>query len=190
MLKNAMKLINNFLDKQDSEFITRYTLEDIKWNFLPSVSGQDDTYSCKDTTFINNQTGFSHILYGNGYSTTDFDRYYMFLEQIEKQFDIKINELWRVRLGLTLNKNTKGVHNPHSDFKEPHYTALYYIGQSDGDTIFYNELYDGCLNKELTINKTNPHTENQMVLFDGLTLHSSNPPKNNLYRMTLNINFI
>ena len=56
---------------------------------------------------------------------------------------VPFNTLLRIRVGL-FPRTMVDVphHNPHVDFYQPHYNALYYVNDSDGDTVIFNETYD------------------------------------------------
>ena len=124
-----MKKINNFLSEEGINKLTHLTVNEIQYNFLPNVSGQENKYTCKNITYTDNQVGLSHILYGDGHTSKHFEDFFFVIDEIKKQFDIEIQELWRMRLGIVLNKNTNAVHYPHSDFTTPHKTALLYLGK-------------------------------------------------------------
>ena len=78
---------------------------------------------------------------------------------------------------------------PHVDVTFPHNVFLYYINDSDGDTILFNEKYDGT-KKELTIAESINPEMGKAILFDGLTYHSPTAPKKYPYRAVMNIAFI
>lgn len=72
--------------------------------------------------------------------------------------------------------------NPSHSVPVPHWVFLYYINDSDGDTVlFKNE------NEILT---TIPPKKNRAVLFDGTTLHAASTPQNYPYRAVLNVDLI
>ena len=53
---------------------------------------------------------------------------------------LQLESILRIRMGLfTKNDAESPHHNPHVDFAEPHYTAVYYVNDSDGDTFIFNE---------------------------------------------------
>ena len=84
-----------------------------------------------------------------------------------------------------------GSNSPHVDFSDEHKTMLYYVNDSDGDTIFYNENYKTIKNsKSFSVDqKVNP-VMGRAVLFDGLKFHSSSPPFLNDRRVVININYL
>jgi hypothetical protein len=77
---------------------------------------------------------------------------------------------------------------------------LFYINDSDGDTIVYNEQYrplQGLDQTEWfeqkigtpTVDYTVTPRANQMCWFNGLTYHSSNSPTTVAQRYIINVNY-
>lgn len=84
--------------------------------------------------------------------------------------------------------------NPHVDLTIPHLVCLYYVNDSDGDTILYHETIDTIDNTNLpntsfTIKKTIRPKKGTMILFNGKYYHSSSNPTSNL-RCVVNFNVI
>jgi len=97
--------------------------------------------------------------------------------------NIVIRELITGRLSLQLPRygTQKPVpSSPHRDLDYPHYVVIYYITDSDGDTIFYDD------NKN-EINRISPK-KGRIAFFDGSILHSGSSCTKNI-RAFLNYNF-
>ena len=80
--------------------------------------------------------------------------------------------------------NRPDMHNtPHIDFLDmPHHVLIYYVNDSDGDTIFFDE-------NENEIKRVTPK-RGRYALFNGNILHAgSNPIKSN-YRIIINYNMV
>jgi hypothetical protein len=85
---------------------------------------------------------------------------------------------------------------PHVDFNnygelDNYITAIYYVNDSDGDTIIYNETVkniDECHN--LSINQSITPKAGRIVIFNGNTFHSANTPINYDKRIVININLL
>ena len=107
---------------------------------------------------------------------------------------------FRARLALQLN-NGKICHNlPHTDHDQDHYSALYYLHDSSGDTVFYNQyddVRDGTIPERWHKAQTQEYTEcmrqtpkaNTLFAFDGHQFHASSNPTDNKFRIILNLNF-
>jgi hypothetical protein len=145
-----------------------------------------------DTSIVDNQIGAAHVLFSKGEGGINSSFYFLFhpiINAIEDRFNTKINDLLRIRLGRTLNTNQEGSLSPHTDFYTPHKTVLCYVNESDGDTVFYKERYEGNQIEEFNVEFKNSPKCGQAILFDGLQYHSSGVPKNYADRITININF-
>lgn len=170
------KLLNDIVFGHNSNF---------SWYYLDNISGKDKT-NVKEVIFNEDQSGFYHLAFTEDQPTSGIYQVLLpFIENIKNTFDIEINKLIRVRFGMNLKTGIKAAHNAHTDLEIPNFTLLYYLDESDGDTIFYKKE-----NGNLKVDFTNKHKRNQAVLFDGLTYHSSSSPINYPKRTTININFI
>lgn len=113
--------------------------------------------------------------------------------------NMSITKLIRIRVGLTTRTPYPVVHAPHVDWDDGHMTALYYVNSSDGDTIFYKETRDETLpvssynwskDHKFNIDQTVKPVCDRMVLFNGLTYHSSTTPCHTDYRLIINYNWL
>jgi len=120
--------------------------------------------------------------------------------------NIEVETLIRIRLGMITSKEKYHIDTPHVDWPFPHKTGLIYVNDSDGDTLFYNEMfkdiggdltenqsqiyYNTVLNKNVTVKETVTPKANKMVIFDGWQYHSSTNPVDTDRRVVINFNFI
>jgi hypothetical protein len=107
---------------------------------------------------------------------------------LEDKTGVTYKNIVRAKSNLLFqNPNNVNYTIPHTDAGSNNYkTLLYYVNDSDGDTIIFNESESS---KELTIKERITPKKGRMVLFNGDLLHaSSNPIKNDL-RCVVNINF-
>lgn len=186
------KIVDNLLPK----IIHRNILEDIdkqKLYLLNNVSGEKQpNIKIDDVDLVNNQLGLGTVIYDGAEGVQDefrFGVYSQILDYMQEAFEIKLQKLFRIRVGIGLNINVPGSHYPHIDFKFPHNTLLYYVNDSDGDTIFYDEFLGSVEHQEYHVQLKNKPTANQAVLFNGLQYHSSSNPTQVPYRAAININF-
>ena len=113
--------------------------------------------------------------------------------------DLLVEDIGRIRIGGITQTPENIIHTPHIDLSCPHYTACFYINDSDGDTIIYNEVYPfGYTNiphdeYAYSLNFTELHRHqpkfNSAVLFDGAHYHSSTSPSKNARRVVITMNF-
>lgn len=112
---------------------------------------------------------------------------------IEDKFNLRIRNLHRVKFNILFQRPDapEGSYNhPHRDVNAKSYSVIYYLNDSDGDTVFFNEVYDGVEQpKSLTIQSKNTPKANTAVLFDSRQLHASSQPKVTAARYAINIVF-
>lgn len=112
---------------------------------------------------------------------------------------IGFHSLLRVRLGLfTRTLLDVKFHNPHVDSEEPHGVALYYVNESDGDTVVFKETI-----ADLPIPESAEHANagrftelkritprrGKMAYFDGKHYHASMHPMQHASRIVITFNF-
>tara|TARA_R100001463_G_scaffold6287_2_gene20746 strand:- start:474 stop:1073 length:600 start_codon:yes stop_codon:yes gene_type:complete len=147
--------------------------------------------------------GFVHVLLDqDGVESPWLVHFAPLLDNVQDAIGSPI-EYFRVRLAMTLNHGKDPLqHNaPHTDHETDHYAALYYLHDSNADTVFFNEYDDpnsGDLDyrwwkarqQDYTIQKRVKPKANNLFVFDGHQFHSSsNPHGDENYRVTLNLNF-
>lgn len=112
-----------------------------------------------------------------------------------------IKDIYRIRLGLLTVTHERQINDPHIDLDTPHKTGLIYLNDADGATVFYENKYnvnsklnggqyfEKVAKPNLKIASEVDPVANRMVLFDGLTYHSSSTPTTVPRRVVLNFNF-
>jgi hypothetical protein len=114
------------------------------------------------------------------------------------------NEGWNVKriLRMKINKQVPmhgftetDCNGIHTDTEIPHKTLVYYINDSDGDTIIMNEKFQpshnvpGCDINTTIATRVTP-MQGRIACFDGLRYHAPSNPINSKSRYLLNINFV
>lgn len=102
-----------------------------------------------------------------------------------------IKQMIRIKVNLcvyaqTDNPNAHGM--PHVDFteiKEPLMSAIYYVNDSTGDTLIFDQRFGQ--RAPLTVKTRVAPKKGRLVVFDGGLLHAGNTPRTNDPR--ININF-
>ncbi|MBM3393479.1 MAG: hypothetical protein FJY37_02315 [Betaproteobacteria bacterium] len=103
-----------------------------------------------------------------------------------------VKQLIRIKMNLgvyTLLDNPEVHGMPHVDFTkvaEPLLTAIYYVNDSSGDTIIFDQRFGAS--GPLTIKQRVPHKKGRLVVFDGRLLHAGNTPRDNTPRININFN--
>tara|TARA_A200000159_G_C7234815_1_gene301849 strand:+ start:234 stop:848 length:615 start_codon:yes stop_codon:yes gene_type:complete len=109
---------------------------------------------------------------------SDYHRLFVpMLRRVCKHLDIKGFNVTQGRsfLQLPLGLRSTTPDSPHIDMvDEDHLVALYYVCNSDGDTIIYNERQRSS---NYTIKEKVTPKKGRIVLFDGKLYHTAEQPK-------------
>ena len=149
--------------------------------------------------------GFSHVAYRfNNETASSLSPLTALLLPLLYTFcdkaGVPFKQLLRIRLGMfTQNAAGGPYHNAHVDFYLPHYNALYYVNDSDGDTFVFNETYDQ-VSLERSVEYTREHKftiarqispkKGRMIGFDGKHYHASMHPKQSSHRIAIAFSFV
>jgi hypothetical protein len=165
----------------------------IVWHTLENTSGIRQYLKLKNKNItVSEDKQHSHAASFNNKKISDIHEIGSnILNIFAKKHGIEIKETLRIKANI-LNKTDKQnhIHPPHVDMTTPHMVLLYYVNDSDGDTVIFDQAYNSEEIPELTINRTISPKAGAAILFDGLKYHSSSSPKNTKERIVLNINFL
>ena len=108
-----------------------------------------------------------------------------------------ISKFGRIKANLMLQNESfpEGFYNtPHIDvgrMDKNWYTLVYYIDDSDGDTVLFNEIADPWMpdRNQLTEAARFTPKKGQAVLFESNRWHASTPPRNHIKRRVVNYVF-
>jgi hypothetical protein len=113
---------------------------------------------------------------------------------------VSFKSLLRIRIGLfTKNPGGGPHHNPHVDFYLPHYNALYFVNDSDGDSFVFNETYEEVSlersieytrDRKFTIARRISPKKGRMIGFDGKQYHASMHPTQSSHRIAIAFSFV
>lgn len=117
----------------------------------------------------------------------------------ENQFG-KIKSTQRIKSNLLVPQKGPSLQRPHADDMETdsydstgyianRKTLLYYVNSSDGDTIIYNEKFEGKPVGELTVQQRITPVKGRAVIFDSNQIHSACLPVAKRYRLIINCVF-
>ena len=153
------------------------------WYYISDITDADH-----ESTF-QGRFGFTHQ-YATPEDGIVCDFHNLFLGLIQNSCKkLKIKEIDILNGRSFLQTPTKisreDVDTPHVDMVAPHFVMLYYVCDSDGDTIIYNEKtkFDGChpdFKMNYTIKKKVSPKQGRVVLFDGRHFHTAEQPNHNL----------
>lgn len=113
---------------------------------------------------------------------------YMFADKAK----ITVTDILRIRINLLIQDKTFTYDNynyPHTDIM-PSKVFIYYINDSDGDTVLFNETASEEFPSEFNIIKRITPTAGTGVFFDASRFHASCNPAIHKCRYIINFNFI
>ena len=180
-----IKILDNIISKKEQNFIRNTLLDNAEfpWTFVNDVSIKDNKHQTRP--------GFKHVF-----------RNYKLVESIITNTRKKLNKVLyaneeileaRAFLQLPLEEKFrgKGVDTPHLDRYEPHLVFLYYVNDSDGETVIYNykskDKDDIPYFEDVKELKRITPKQGRIVVFDGRYWHTAEQPTKNI-RCIININ--
>jgi hypothetical protein len=134
---------------------------------------------------------FTHrfFLYGKTISPLNSELFPLLILLEKETGESYVDRLLRVKANLIPKQPNFPVdyYNPaHIDDHDSNETLLYYVNDSDGDTILFNEKHGAS---DLTIKNRCSPKKGRCLLFDSSFLHSSTPPKYTEFRAVINFVF-
>lgn len=185
---HMIEVIDNFLDQSYFEEVKNYiTSPQQEWHLYDNISVSTLPSNSPEEYQNLSSFGFGFDIVGGSYTCE-------ILEDLVKYVLDYSNcsEILRVRLDMTVFNPLKFKHLPHVDGFGEHKTAIFYITDSDAETIVYNEKLlnetDYVNFDSLTIKKRIVPKENRLLIFDGQHLHTGHSPSKSTKRILLNIN--
>jgi hypothetical protein len=167
------------------------------WLFNKNIVSPDDCFRERD----DNHSGFNHFFYEKGKPGSPyFNLVYPMVLGITSQAGVEFNRLTRMRANLTLQnkQSTDEYHMPHIDTWFPHWNAIYYVNDCDGDTFIFNETnetydsgeadIDRIKNMTFTVKRRITPKRGKIVMFPGKYYHASSFARDSRYRCVINMN--
>lgn len=191
MKNNFVEVIDDFLTKSYYECL-RASIFDPSF---PWFYNENSTHSDGKLHYINNSPthtsfGFTHnFLIDKKSTNSEFTNLVLPLVFQIKDY-LNASEILRVRMDMTLYNPEKIMHPPHVDSEDNHYSAIYYLNESNGSTVIFNEKMSSNIDNNLTIKETIEPKPNRLVVFDGSYIHTGYSPSNNNCRVLINSNFV
>ena len=183
-------VIDNIIDLNYQEQIKSILLGEINykdyefpWYYTKDVTKSDSQDSQKRPAFTHGYVKLSGIVISEFHD--------IFLNLIKvccHRLQMTTVDVIQGRSFLQLPLTTKKgkVDTPHIDTDDKHFVMLYYVVDSDGDTIIYNEKVES---EEYTIKKSVTPKQGRVVLFDGGLYHTAEQPTKDT-RCVVNYNLV
>ena len=186
----AVKVVENLVPESYADKLEQLC-KNLPWFWYENISGYGES-TADEVNTKGFQYGFSHVAMNDGEKRSqELENFMPLVYFMEEKLGIKVNNLYRIRIALNTWTGLDIQHNPHVDMNLPHKVLLYYVNDSDGDTVMYNEIHE--LNKsepkKYTVSQRVTPAKGKAVIFDGWRYHSSSKPLNNAGRFIVNINF-
>ena len=197
-MKNKILVFDNVIDLEYQEKIKnilisneRYKGYYFPWYFTDDVTKQGDSNSQKRPAFFH---GYVNCNDGEISGSVDSVFHELFVSLIQNSclaIDKTNVGIMKGRSFLQLPTNFKGprADTPHVDTADgyfiDHFVMLYYVCDSDGDTILYNEQATSNnrffkKHDKYTIQKRVTPKQGRVVLFDGSYYHTAEQPIDNI----------
>jgi hypothetical protein len=116
----------------------------------------------------------------------------------ETHTNSKVGNIIRIKANLLVNQEGPKLQPPHVDgmrMVDDKYicmgkkSLIYYVNNSDGDTILYNERFTGEPVGRVTEQMRVKPKKGRAVIFDSNQIHSGTAPTNKAYRVVINCIF-
>ena len=182
---------NNVLPKKlEQELFLALTANNFPWFFINDITYIENNNSTRKT----DQFGFIHMVeYPN--SKIEWDPHFKksmesvhalimsTIPHFEKAFNLEYKKLGRIRIGMQTKVGDESIiFTPHTDSPKKHNSIIYYVNDSDGDTIFFKgQNYDEAL-------RISPE-KGKCIFFDGSLYHGGSSPVKNSRRIVINFLF-
>jgi len=181
---NDIIIIDDVISKSYQELLAKDIMLMSPWNYVEDVAHSqveiERLNSLGQTVY--NSPGFACGYYNNRQGLLSPLWYLLkpVLWEACEKIDLLPKEVITCRAFMTMPDPTavREWDNPHVDFNFPHWVCLYYVNDSDGDTVFFNsnskETPMGSLRTEdIEVVKRITPLRGRVVLFDGTHYHSS-----------------
>ena len=186
-------VVDDFLPSNQADEIDKFlTTTGEEWKFNVSTSQKydyDEQRKYDDNCKEYLQFGKNFITYEpvSGKTTAidnmeQLTKVMWVVDEFGKKFSLDEIKIFRAKANLlTQYQNNKKEYydTPHVDWHFPHHVLLYYVNDSDGDTVLF---------KNRKVWKRISPKKNRLVMFNHKMLHASSHPIESIARVVLNYN--
>ena len=153
-----IRVIDDFIHPSYYNAIENNVLQNFVWKWTSSISGGN--------TDASRSFGFSSLIFDAGKPSSQFYEFLLpFFIQAQSETDAK--DFLRARGDMTVISGDQVTYQPHIDMPnhKNHINMIFYIWDSDGDTIIYKEKYSlPVLESEPKMNfYTGPQVKTKLV---------------------------
>lgn len=175
--------VTDLLSPQLCEYQSqKFTSKEIPWFYLPYTANPNDLASLSEYA-----GSFSHLVYKNDEPASPLaESAIQILIAACDRTGQELQEVIRIRLGLSTRTPHQIQHSPHKDQQYPHRAGIWYPMTSSGDTVIFEET---APSRRYTEWLRQTPTANSWIDFPGEHMHSSTTPDQHETRIVLNFNY-
>lgn len=186
------KIIDDVISKDYQKYI-QSVIYDMMWAYKPTLSS--NTPIAEDENFVD-VPGFSKVFYNQDDGVTNQLLYNTAMPLAHiccSKINVELETIYYGRSFLQVPLQDKsGLSNPHIDITNfNHLVCLYYVFDSDGDTVFFDKKSDSeerpSFKDYKIIDRVTPK-QGRVVLFDGRQYHANYLPRKSDVRSVINMN--
>ena len=187
-----MIIDNDFLSENTKESVYSFFLGNpsrFPWFFYETTNKPADEKAIVSGDKVVEQFQMVGAIYPN---TQAYEIAMNVLNQFAAKNNMVVDKVFRVKANLLTRGSGDGYHLPHIDGDSPHKVFLYYVNNSDGDTVMFDKFFDPNQDsvKDLSIvDRVSPEM-GKAIVFDGYQYHASSSPILNDFRCVINIDFM
>ena len=188
-----IKVFDDFLTKSyHKQILDMMSSDDFPWFYYDNIDGVL-TDSVEESNKLNDY-GFSHTFWEKEAGQRNSTQSWFLKSALLQIMDVAgCNTIIRSRGDMTTHIGKNFIHHPHIDYDFPHVASIYYVNDSDGDTVFYNQRSNNVNdinNLNLQEYKRVTPKANRLVIFGGDIVHTGSSPIYNKNRILINSNFL
>ena len=180
-------VFDDIVNKETQKQISEILFHKVRWQFIPDVTKPDNNQQ---------RPGFNYRFIPHAENIYEWHTdMCTIIDAACNKINFKRKDCLQVRsfLQLPLNLKNRSLDAPHVDADVDHMVVLYYVNDSDGDTVIYENLFEGYdkvpLLKDLKEKKRVTPKAGRVVLFNGKHWHTSCQPEHNV-RCVVNYNVV
>ena len=179
-MKNKILIFDDVIDLEYQNIIKEILLGDRQYKGydFPWYLTHDVTKPAKADSQLRPAFFHGYVDYPSELSSIFHDLFIRLIQNSCAKIDRKNVDVIQGRsfCQLPISSDRISVDTPHIDTKDNHFVMLYYVCDSDGDTIIYNEQIESEM---YTLQQRVTPKQGRVVLFDGSYYHTAEQPLNN-----------
>ena len=180
-MKDKILIFDDVIDLEYQNIIKEILLGDKQYKGydFPWYLTHDVTKPAKADSQLRPAFFHGYVDYPSELSSAFHDLFIRLIQNSCAKIDRKNVDVIQGRSFLQLQLPLKGKREdtPHIDVNYDHFVMLYYVCDSDGDTLIYNEQVKS---DTYTLQRRVTPKKGRVVLFDGSYYHTAEQPLNNI----------